>query len=182
MLDIVSIDRNVLIINALTLGEYHFLSLMNAGLPLSLEDKIICGKINEKYLEDCGFIKITEQGIVLRQKSRELFQNKRDNFYRFIGTFPIKTPKGRYLSPKSLEGVAVNALKKKWKSLFKDNVVTENKVIAVLEAEVAWRIKGGELEYMTGIEAWLNGAFYEKYEYLIEDDKATIESEYHDLM
>lgn len=181
-MDILSIDRNTLILNTLSINEYHFLNLLHAGLPLSLEDRIVCGKIDEEYLEACGFIKITEEGAVIRQKAKELFENTRDNFYRFIGTFPIKTPKGRYLSPKSLEGVAVNALKKKWKSVFKDNKVAENKAILVLEAEIAWRLKGGEMEYMTGIEAWLNGAFYEKYEYLLEDAKATVQAEHNELM
>jgi len=182
MTDIVSIDRNLLIINALTLGEYHFLSLKNTDMPLSIEDKLICGKINEKYLEDCGFIKITEQGIVLRQKAREMFQNPRDNFYRFLSTFPIKTPKGRYLSPVGTTGVAVTALHTKWNRLFKKNPIVENKVIRVLEAEMAYRRKENNMEFMSACEAWLNGAFYEKYEYLLEDEKATIASEYNDLM
>lgn len=182
MTDIVSIDRNLLIINALTLGEYHFLSLKITGMPLSIEDKLICGKIDEKYLENCGFIKITEEGVVLRQKARELFENTKDNFYRFLSTYPIKTPKGRYLSPAGTEGVAVTALKNKWNRLFKKNVVIENKVIRVLEAEMIFRKKENNMEYMVACEAWLNGAYYEKYEHLLEEDKATIASEYNELM
>lgn len=182
MTDIVSIDRNTLIINTLSINEYYYLSLLNTGLPLSLEDMVVCGKLDYEYLERCGFIKITEEGAVIRQKAKELFEVTRDNFYRFLSTFPIKTPKGRYLSPAGLEGVAVNALKIKWNRLFKKNIPLENKVIRVLEAEMDYRKKEGNMEYMTACEAWLNGAFYEKYEYLLEDAKATVQAEHNELM
>jgi len=182
MIDIISIDKNVLILNELSVGEYLYLSEMNQNGAISLVDVGVIGKVNLKLLEERGFIKIMPEKIVVREKAKELFVNPVNNFYRFVGTFPIKTPRGRYLSPKSLEGVAISAIKKKWIALFKENKAKEDKVIEVLEAEIAWRKKGGELEYMNAIEAWLNQANYEKYEYLLEDKINVQESNNHELM
>ena len=92
-------------------------------------------------------------------------------FYKFLSTFPIKTPKGRYLSPAGTEGVLVNNLKKKWNKIFKNKPLYEEKAINVLEAELSWRKKTNGLEYIHAAEAWLNGGDYEKYEYLLEDSK-----------
>src|SRR6478609_6301843 len=131
MIDIINIDKNELILNELSVGEYLYLSEMNKNGSINILDNSIIGPINYYSLEQKGFIKIMETQVVVRQKTRELFETKVDNFQRFINTFPIKTPKGRYLSPKNLEGVAVNTLRKKWKALFKENKATEDHVISV---------------------------------------------------
>jgi hypothetical protein len=169
MIEIIDIDKNILVLNELSVGEYLYLSEMNKNGSINIVDVRVIGNIDLFSLQDRGFLKLMPDRIVVREKAKELFVNPIDNFYRFVGIFPIKTPKGRYLSPKSLEGVAINNLKRKWLNLFKGNKSKEDRVISVLEAEIAWRKKGGELEYMTAIEAWLNGAFWEKYEHLLED-------------
>jgi len=182
MTDMISIDRHSLIINKLAINEYYFLRLHFDKFPLSQDDIALCGKVDYKYLESNGFLKITEEGIVLREKTNELFKDTRNNFYRFVSTFPVKTPDGRYLSPVGTEGVAINNLKAKWHKIFKKNVLLENRAILVLEAEIAYRNREGSMKYMHACEAWLNGADYEKYEYLLEDIKTAVESENNQLM
>lgn len=182
MIDIINIDKNELILNELSVGEYLYLSEMNKNGSINLIDESIIGHINYHSLENKGFIKIMENQVVVREKARELFKPNIDNFHRFLNTFPIKTPKGRYLSPAGTEGVAVNALKKKWVHLFKENKVKEDHVIKVLEAEIQFRKKNNDLEFMTACEAWLNGAFYEKYEYLLQDHKDIEESNNYERM
>lgn len=122
-------------------------------------------------LESKGFIKITENEIVLRNKAKALF-NQEDLFDRFLVTFPIKTPKKkRYLSPAKLEGVAYNTLKNKWNRIFKNNKAKALKAIEVLEAEIRMRQQTPDgLEFMNAVDVWLNQANYEKYEYLLEED------------
>jgi hypothetical protein len=43
-----------------------------------------------------------------------------------------------------------------------------------------WRKKTQQQEYMHAMEAWLNGADYEKYEYLLEDKNK--KEQYNDWM
>jgi hypothetical protein len=182
MTDMISIDRNSLIINKLSINEYYFLRLHFDKFPISKDDIALCGKVDYEYLQDNGFVKITEDGIILREKGNELFKDTRNNFYRFVSTFPIKTPDGRYLSPAGTEGVAINTLKAKWEKIFKKNVLLENRAILVLEAELAYRKRENSLKYMHACEAWLNGADYEKYEYLLEDVKNVVAAENNELM
>lgn len=176
---VLEIDFQFLKFNNLTVNEYIY--LRNLYNPIEGIDNIFeyITEINEDILQDKGFIKITESGVVLRSKGIELFENKKDLFYTFLSTFPIKTPKGRYLSPKGTEGVAVDKLIAKWNRLFKNKEALQKKVIKVLEAEIAWRKKNGEFEYMNNIETWLNQANWEKYEYLVDNyTKVDVNSEW----
>lgn len=154
--------------NDLTINEYLYLR----NLYVEDEDKVdnlfsLIDNINEDSLQDRGFIKITEESIVLRQKTIDIFKPQ-ELFYKFLATFPVKTPTGRYLSPVGTEGLAVKKLKKKWEGLFKNKNNLERKAIEVLEAEIKWRKNSGKMEFMQAMEAWLNGTNYEKYEYLLE--------------
>jgi len=158
-----------LILNNLNINEYLYLY----NLSLKDADKIkdlykLITNINEDLLQDKGFIKITEDEIILRQKALDMF-NPPELFYKFLSTFPIKTPSGRYLSPAGTTGIAVSNLKKKWKATFKNKQNLEKKAILVLEAELKWRKQSNNLEYIHNCETWLNQADFEKYEYLLDD-------------
>lgn len=164
----ISINIESVLKYKLTINEYIYLR----DLYVDNKDKIdelyfLIDNINEDSLQDRGFVKITEDSIILRQKTIEMFEPL-DLFYKFLSTFPIKTPSGRYLSPARVDGIAVKKLKKKWESLFKNNNVLEARAIEVLEAELKWRRNSGNLEYINAMEAWLNGGNYEKYEYLLD--------------
>jgi len=182
MNDNIVIDRNVLALNGLSINEYYFLYLKSLGKPLTPADSEICGDINYESLQDRGFIKVSDKGEVIRGKALDLFEDKRNNFIRFVETFPVKSPNGRYLSPARLEGAAIDSLRKKWKKLFKDQRNVEDHVIKVLEAEIAYRKKQGNMDFMQACEAWLNGSNYEKYEYLLEVSEDEIESNHNELM
>lgn len=160
--------KNILDYN-LTINEYLYLR----NIYVKEQDKIIdlyklIDHINEDSLQDRGFIKITDEDIVLRQKTIDLFEPT-DLFNKFLTIFPIKTPSGRYLSPAGTEGIAVSNLKAKWNKRFKNKENLQQKAIEVLEAEIAWRKKSGNLEYIHNAETWLNQADYEKYEYLLTE-------------
>lgn len=167
----ISLNVNTLLSNNLSIDEYVYLKNLHAK-PDDKIDNIytIISNINEDALQSKGFIKITEDGIIVRQKTVDLFESK-ELFYKFLTVFPIKAPSGRYLSPAGTEGKAVTTLKKKWNSCFKGKEHLQQKAIDVLEHELAWRKKSGNMEYIHAAEAWLNGADYEKYEYLLDDKK-----------
>lgn len=169
---IITIDIQKIIDNFLSLD--HFIYLNHLYLKSKDEENAdllkVLSSLDDSYLQDMGFIKITESGNVLRSKGIELFEGK-GLFHKFIATFPIKTPKGRYLSPVGTDGIVASSLKKKWTKLFKNNVALEQKAIKVLEAEIEFRLRTNAMEFMQACEAWLNGASYEKYEYLLEENE-----------
>lgn len=167
----ISMNLESLISNNLSVNEYLYLYYLFLDDPDQMKDlyKLIT-EINEDILQDKGFIKITEDEIILRQKTLDMFSPP-ELFYKFLSTFPIKTPSGRYLSPAGTTGIAVTNLKKKWKSTFKNKQNLEQKAIRVLEAELKWRKQSNNLEYIHNAETWLNQADFEKYEYLIEEEE-----------
>lgn len=173
----ISMNIDDIISNNLTMNEYLYLRNLFVGAEDKIKDlyKII-EHINEDSLQERGFIKITSTAIILRQKALDLFE-KKELFYKFLATYPIKTPTGRYLSPAGTEGKAVEDLQKKWNRLFKNKQNKELKAIEVLNAEIAWRKKANQLEYMNAAEAWLNQANYEKYEYLLDLNKSDTNTE-----
>lgn len=129
---------------------------------------------NAVILQDLKYIKITDpsKGVFeLRESARLLFEGKKDLFYTWILTFPIKTPNGRYLSPKGENTVAGKKLRKKWKKLFGNDTLIQQRVIDILQAEVDWRKSNGTQEYIHNAETWLNQGDWEKYEYLLEENE-----------
>lgn len=177
----INIDVEKLLEWGLSLDEYVYLNNMY------LEEKDpnlykILSYVDEENLQNKGYIKITKDGIVLRTKGIELFENS-NLFIKFVNTFPIKAPSGRYLSPLgNKKGVLMTRLKKKWDTHFKNKPHLEEKAIQVLEAELAWRRRNNKLEFINNIEAWLTQANYEKFEYLLNENKTQNEKDMKDLM
>lgn len=161
------INPKVLIDNKLTLSEFLYLkSLYEEDNNPDLFK--IMDPIDEMFLQSKGFIKITNDKIILRSKGNSLFETS-DLFLRFLNTFPVKTPSGRYLSPLGDTGIAVDKIRAKWDRIFKSRPDKEEKAIKVLEAELNWRKKTNKLEYINSIEAWLNQSNFDKFEYLLQD-------------
>lgn len=162
------LDYDTLIENNLTLSEYAYLQALYEE---ENDDRIykVIDRIEEDSLQERGFVKITEGKVILRKKGIILFEGD-DLFLRFLNSFPIKTPSGRYLSPLRNKGMSVDRIRKKWDKLFGKHPALQQKALDVLDAELAWRRSTGQMEYINNIETWLNQANYEKYEYLLEQD------------
>lgn len=158
-------------VRSLGLSVEEFLFLRNLVVPS--EQRIVniehvIRPINLDKLEQGMFIKKTPEGVIIRQKTKDLFQNPDSLADTFIGLFPIKTPKGRPLSPLRKGGKNYDDIVKKFKKHFTNQKDAQH-AIKVLEAELEWRRKTDNLEYMNAIDAWLNQRNYEKFEYLLED-------------
>lgn len=131
------------------------------------------------HYENKGYIKLDENSesefqnkYELRDKIRNLFEGERDLFLTFLSTFPIKTPSGRYLGTQNENTIKGKNLRKKWNKLFKDDVLSAQKAIDVLEAEMEWRRKTGKFEFMHNAETWLHQGDFQNYEYLLNDKKS----------
>lgn len=126
-----------------------------------------------KRLEELKYIKIIDinspTGYELRANAYTLIEGEKNYFYTFLKVFPIKTPSGRYLSPKGADTVAGSKLNTKWKNTFGSDVANQQRAIDILEAEIAWRVKTGKMEFMHNAETWLNQGDWEKYEHLLTE-------------
>jgi len=170
-MDSITIDFSLLKKNKLNLSEY--LTLYDMVCPDCIS-KIYINRIEDvDSLQRKGFIKITQNGNILRAKAKSMFRITEDHFLVWLNKYPIRVKKShggsRHLSPASDETVEGKKLRKKWKQTFVGNPEGELKAIKVLELEVAMRIKSNDLEFMVEASRWLNGGYYEKYEYLIEE-------------
>lgn len=163
------IDIEYIRTKGLYVEEYLFLrNQFFTGLDKIISIEQVVRPINLERLEALLFIKQTTGGIILRQKTIEMFSTD-DLYDKFISTFPIKTPSGRPLSPLRAGGKNYELIKKKFNKIFKNRADAE-KAIKVLESELLWRKQQNNLEYQHNVETWLNQADYEKFEYLLEED------------
>lgn len=128
-------------------------------------------------LERKGYLKLTGE-IHIRNKTYELFydaDNDVDFFEKWLSIYPtnVKTSRGgsRALSPASSNTILGKTLKDKWGRCFKKNVDLQKKAIRVLELEVADKTRSGDLEFMVEATKWLNQGYWEKYEYLIQENE-----------
>lgn len=137
-------------------------------------------------LEQKGYIRIEKDGIIVRAKTTALFaiDGTEDLFVVWLSKYPtkVKTSRGgsRALSPASENTIMGKNLRKKWVMTFKKDTEAMLQAIKVLELEVEDKKKSGDLEYMVEASRWLNQGYFEKYAYLIEDDKGKNEYENED--
>lgn len=137
-------------------------------------------------LEAKGFIKLTNNGVIMRAKSDKLFSVvKVDLFNKWLEIYPIKVSNGRggtrALSPKDENTILGKTLRRKWSSLFKNDVKAQERAILVLELEIAERTRSQDLQFMVEATKWLNQGYFEKYDYLVEEfrERSKYEDEDH---
>lgn len=182
MVESISLDFNAIVKEGLTIQEYLQLFVLYVKKRKEKEYEYFIknfGRINTleiDILESKKYIKvgaIYKNGYELREPIYSLFEGVKDLYWTWMISFPIKTPSGRYLSTGTSGTVMDKKLRKKWDKIFGSDNIRKQKVIDTLEAEVAWRLRNGSMEYMHNAETWLNQGDWEKYEYLLITHKAT---------
>lgn len=137
-------------------------------------------------LERKGFIKITPDGLHLREAASVFFVVNDDLFSAWLKAYPTKVTKryggNRALSPASKDTILGKKLEKKWKMIFKKDIKAQEKAIRVLELEVKDKTRSGDLEYMVEAARWLNEGYHEKYSYLLDNDNGNNKYENEDYL
>lgn len=173
----ITINVDILNENDLSLSEYVYLkAIYEERTEEELRQIFSCiDRVEEDSLQERGFIKIApDSQNILRHKAKKLFESA-DLFLKFLTTFPIKTPTGRYLSPLRSDTIKAEKLHAKWKRIFKNKPHKEARALEVLEAELEWRKKENKMEFIHNAETWLNQGDYENFEYLLEEHTKDIQ-------
>ena len=154
----------------LTITEYLTLYNLANGFCISYKATL------EDYtgLEKKGFVKLTSNGIFLRDKAQVLFSKGTDLFEEWLEAYPTQVQKKfggtRALSPSSADTILGKTLRKKWDSIFKKDIEEQKKAITVLKKQVKQMEDSGDLEYMVEARRWLNEGYHEKYSYLLDEE------------
>jgi len=188
----VAVDFSCLINNKLTSDLYillHWKHYSNYELPWTIKKVTIEDELALQHLEDEGFIKIIEDNnFELRQKAKSLFEisTPDQKWLEFLGTFPLKVPAQnggtRPLKVASPISKANDKIKSKYLAIIKDKPGEHERIINVLKAEMKMRCDSNNMQYMNAMEAWLNQANYDKYEYLLEESGGNSNYENEDYM
>ena len=177
-MDKITVDLELLKKNKLSVTQYFV--LYNLVYPGVLTGIFSYSRNDLISLQTKGFIKITEEAVVLRELTKDIFQVKDDFFLKWLLAYPIRVKKStggsRVLSPRSDDTIEGRKLRMKWDKMFKGDLYAQKRALQVLELEVAMRIKANDLEFMVEAPRWLNGGFHEKYDYLI-DEKTDVNSQ-----
>lgn len=145
--------------------KVKYLDIQQEGID-DLRSKGYIAKIKDK--DEYG---LTEKGVLLFEPEGGIF----DEFLKLFPTRVSNTSgQSRVLSPVDPKSISGEKMKKKWYSITKNKSEVEEMILSCLKAEIQLRKKEGNLFYMRNIEAWLNKATWEDYQYLLE--KQTVES------
>lgn len=124
-------------------------------------------------LEEKGYLKITSEDIILRQKALDLFFKQNDLFALFWSKYPVKVPNSngpgyRMLKSKDLDTKQAETCRKKFEKLPHNKEL----IIKCLEKELDYRRSNGSFPYMQNVETWLNQRTYEKFMNDVEETKS----------
>lgn len=136
--------------------------------------------VDLKKLENDGFLKITEEGINLREKTIKMFEvgNEEARWQEFFLEFPMKVPARnggtRPLRPANLEAKSNDKLKAKYLGIIKNKPELHIHILKCLSAEVEMRRRTSTLQFMNAMDVWMNQRIWEKYAYLISDKEENV--------
>lgn len=139
------------------------------------------GLINFKELEKKGYIKITPEGVSLREPAIKLFEvpDKEKMWAEFFCTFPMKVPGrnggSRPLRAEGLDTQFAKKVKAKYFSFIEKRPEMHRTIMDSLEAEMEMRRTSSSFQYMHAMEAWLNAREWEKYSYLVKEKKEKVD-------
>jgi hypothetical protein len=173
-MDDITIPVGKIVENKMSINEY--LILYNIANGLVITGVLDTSLESLSRLESKGFIKISNDGVFLRDKASVFFAINDDLFIKWLREYPTSVQKShggnRALSPASADTILGTKLRKKWDLIFKKNILKQELAIRVLKLEVLDKTKSGDLEYMVEAARWLNDGYHEKYAYLLDQEKS----------
>ena len=172
-MDNITIPVDDIVKNKISINEY--LILYNIANGFAITGLLETSLQTLTGLEVKGFIKVSKDGVFLRDKASMFFAVNDDLFVKWLKTYPTSVKKKhggqRALSPADPGTILGKKLRKKWEMVFRKDTQKQHLAIRVLELEVKDKTKSGDLEYMVEATRWLNEGYHEKNLFLIDSDK-----------
>ena len=147
--------------------EYIYLLLIHQG---KCEEYIKRG-LDRKSLEVDGYIKIHENGVVVRPRFIDLIEDDFDRqFAELLSNYPMKVGnagKYRILHAADPDAKANVKIKAKYRSILKKDPSLHRKIIKLLNVQLTHQ--RGSLQYLNALDVWLNQSVWEKWEGMDEN-------------
>lgn len=169
----VEIDTSTLFNQGLTPDLYLLLYSKYYSSTYEAPELLLRFHLNEtslSYLENEGYIKITDNRFELRDKANQLFNPSTSDqmFYELLSMFPMKVPGStgayRILRPKDPSATLNQTAKRKYLSIIKGNKPLHDRIIKALSNELDNRRNSNSFTYMQNFTTWLNQRTWEMYE------------------
>lgn len=167
--DIIKFDITELVELGLNPNQYTFLAVFYsqgykvAKSFITLTQRELNELLEKEYIKTDIF-----NSVVIGKKALDLFEvTDFDKMFEELYTlFPRKVPDGRggyrILRSEALDSKDAEVCKKKYKKILGRNKELHKQIMQALKQELALR-KGPNMQYMKGLEAWLNDRIFEKY-------------------
>ena len=120
-----------------------------------------------KSIEAMGYIKLTDQGVVLRQKFIDLIEGDFDQmFAELLATYPMKVgdnPQNlRILHAADIKAKSNKIAKDRYKKIVDGKAHVHRKIMKGLSNQLKYQRQN--LQYMQRLEVWINAATWELWE------------------
>ena len=151
--------------------EYIYLLLIHQGKCEEYIERGLRLRIDRKSLEVDGYIKIHEEGVVVRPRFIDLVEDDFDRqFSELLSTYPMKVGTAGKL--RSLHAADPNAkanvkIKVKYRTILAKDPALHRKIIKLLNVQL--KHQRGSLQYLNALDVWLNQSMWEKWEGMDEN-------------
>lgn len=151
--------------------EYIYLLLIHQGKCEEYIERGLRLRIDRKSLEVDGYIKIHENGVVVRPRFIDLIEDDFDRqFAELLSNYPMKVGnagKYRILHAADPDAKANVKIKAKYRSILKKDPSLHRKIIKLLNVQLTHQ--RGSLQYLNALDVWLNQSVWEKWEGMDEN-------------
>ena len=151
--------------------EYIYLLLIHQGKCEEYIERGLRLRIDRKSLEVDGYIKIHEEGVVVRPRFIDLVEDDFDRqFAELLSTYPMKVGnagKYRILHAADPDAKANVKIKAKYRSILAKDPALHRNIIKLLNVQLTHQ--RGSLQYLNALDVWLNQSVWEKWEGMDEN-------------
>ena len=165
---LITVDVNKLLELGITADQYVWLKLMHDSQNHTADR---FARLRQQPLNWSKYAVSTEPFVLNKKALRELFQISDSYFWEFYAEFPLKVPgrNGGYrmLKTQREDTQLAKEMKKKYLSKVKTYEHHQH-VMRCLKADMDHRKRGNSMQFFPAIEAYINGADWEKAEHLLE--------------
>jgi hypothetical protein len=165
----IEIDLEVIKQEDLTPNEYVYLWLINKYFGSEKEFNEFSSdawNVDKERLQEKGYIKITDTGVMLRQKLINLMGGDFErSFAQLLSSYPMKVGTlGNYrvLRANDPTAKANDVARARYRKILHNKPQLHEKIMKLLDVQL--KAQRDKLQYLPAFEVWLNARTWEKWE------------------